>query len=675
MQPVQTSDFGDSGPNTEQMMSPLERDALPPGSLLGGCQIIEALGSDGLSIVYLASDGALQRQVLIKEHFPSRLAGRQGLAVSLLPGADAEKGAEALDAFLKEARLLARLDHPAIVRVHRFWEEHHTAYMMLPFQPSQTLAAVLQRLERPPGEDWLRALLGPVLSALQVLHDQDCWHLGLSPDTISLLPGARPILLDLSSASLVAGGRRPDDADSLDRLYAPIEQFSHGADLGTGPWSDLYALAAVMHHAMLGRPPVSAAVLGPDDRLVTLAESLAGRPDVSYSAAFVAAIDQALAVRPKDRPQSVAAFQRLLALSDAAALASAAAASAPGLRPPLQEAAAAKPAAPAAPVVPAPLPPEAAQPAVSPLAQPPLDEPAAPVPADAEAVDPAVSAAIALAISSLPWEAKHEPTLAGTSAPAGPVPEPLDLRIQAPLAPAREPAMSAESVPARGAGARVQAAAPRARRRTGRWAAATAGLLVAVFGGWYLSSLQPGTQAQLAGGAGGGAASAPQAAPRVEPAPAVAATRPAETVAEAGFVLPEAPTAAGPAASGPIGAGSASGSASGPLLNSAAAVDAAAATATAAAASAPAEAGAKTAAASEAGAPPVAPRAAARSKPAERGSARTPAVAAAGAGTETAAASPRAACGARTNFSLEYCMQTQCKQARFSRHPQCRALR
>jgi hypothetical protein len=95
--------------------------------------------------------------------------------------------------------------------------------------------------------------------------------------------------------------------------YAPIEQYADDPDCRVGPWSDVYALAAVIHHAMVGEAPPPAPMRVMRDTRTPLA---ARRPD-GYPVTFAQAVDAAMAVRPEDRPQSAAAFGERLGLGDA----------------------------------------------------------------------------------------------------------------------------------------------------------------------------------------------------------------------------------------------------------------------------------------------------------------------------------------------------------------------
>jgi serine/threonine protein kinase len=307
----------DFGPTTQQFEPAPMNDALPAGTRLGGYQILEVLGRGGFGIVYLALDSSLQRQVAIKEYLPAELSMRcDDGQVWVRPGADAGAYAAGMTAFLSEAKMLARFDHPSLARVHSFWEENRSAYMVMPYYEGRTLAALLADMPRPPDEAWLRSLLIPLLSALSTLHNAQCLHLDISPDNIIVLPDGRPVLLDFGVASRLATDKTMPLTALLNPAYAPIEQYSESPTLPQGPWSDLYALASVLHFAIVGAPPARATVRAMDDPQRPLAEIVAERallfPGLSYSASFLAAIDKALAVKPRERPRSAAEFQLLL---------------------------------------------------------------------------------------------------------------------------------------------------------------------------------------------------------------------------------------------------------------------------------------------------------------------------------------------------------------------------
>ena len=114
--------------------------ALPIGTRLGEFELRKVIGVGGFGIVYLAFDHGLEREVAIKEYMPSSLASRTAaLHVSLTSPSNAETFALGLKSFVNEARLLARFDHPSLIKVHRFWEDRGTAYMVMPLHRGRPL--------------------------------------------------------------------------------------------------------------------------------------------------------------------------------------------------------------------------------------------------------------------------------------------------------------------------------------------------------------------------------------------------------------------------------------------------------------------------------------------------------------------------------------------------------
>ena len=148
-------------------------DALPVGSRLAEFEIREVLGAGGFGIVYRAWDAALQRDVALKEYMPVSLAGRSaGERVTLRSRTNEEDFALGLQSFVNEARLLARFDQPALVKVFRFWEANGTAYMAMPLYKGRTLRELRKDMvPRVLDDAWLRALIEPLLDALQVMHE------------------------------------------------------------------------------------------------------------------------------------------------------------------------------------------------------------------------------------------------------------------------------------------------------------------------------------------------------------------------------------------------------------------------------------------------------------------------------------------------------------------------
>lgn len=287
--------------------------ALPDGTHLAEFEIRATVGEGGFGIVYMAWDGVLKRQVAIKEYVPWSLAGRVGSRV--VPSSDSavETFELGLRSFINEAQLLASFDHPSLLKVYRFWEDNGTAYMVMPFYRGVTLKRALAKLAAPPEEGWLKQQLGHLLDALEVMHEASCFHRDIAPDNILLLDEGIPMLLDFGAARRVVGDRSQTLTAFLKPGYAPVEQYAPMPDMTQGPWTDLYALASVVHFAITGHTPPESVARLVSDTAVPLARVAAGR----YSDGFLRAIDHALRVRPEQRPQSVAQLRAELGLPPA----------------------------------------------------------------------------------------------------------------------------------------------------------------------------------------------------------------------------------------------------------------------------------------------------------------------------------------------------------------------
>ncbi|WP_118178768.1 protein kinase domain-containing protein [Paraburkholderia phosphatilytica] len=287
--------------------------ALANGTRLAEFEIVGLIGEGGFGIVYLAYDTQLRRNVALKEYIPAALAARVGLAeVTVRSERHAETFRAGLKSFINEARLLAQFDHHSLVKVYRFWEANGTAYMVMPYYEGVTLRDTLRQQREAPDEAWLRGLLGPLVDALAVLHAAQCYHRDIAPDNIMLLKGSgRPLLLDFGAARRVIGDMTQALTVILKPGYAPVEQYAEVASMKQGPWTDIYALAAVVYFAIQGKTPPPSVGRLLSDNYVPLATTAAGR----YTERFLRAIDHALAVRPEDRPQSVHALAEEMELA------------------------------------------------------------------------------------------------------------------------------------------------------------------------------------------------------------------------------------------------------------------------------------------------------------------------------------------------------------------------
>jgi len=287
----------------------MQRAALTPGTRLGELEIKRVLADGGFGIVYLARDHALDRDVAVKEFMPAHLVERsQGTVVTVQSSASAESFAVGLRAFIEEAKLLASFSHPAIVKVYRFWEANGTAYMLMPYLHGPTLSDVRRSMSEPPTEAWMRSMIEPLLDALALLHSRGVCHRDVAPDNVVVTAPGEPVLLDFGAARRLIGDPLHPVTSVVKPSYAPIEQYADATHLQQGPWTDLYGLAALVAYLIDGKPPLPATTRCVHDDMTPLSK----RKIAGVSARFLTAFEWAFAVRPHDRPHSVAALREAL---------------------------------------------------------------------------------------------------------------------------------------------------------------------------------------------------------------------------------------------------------------------------------------------------------------------------------------------------------------------------
>lgn len=525
-----TNASNDNNSSTSMQADPQERPhPLDAGHRLDEFELLEVIGEGGFGIVYRAYDHSLQREVAIKEYMPSMLARRVGDdSVHVRSDRLTATFQAGLRSFINEARTLAQFSHPALVRVHRFWEANSTAYMAIQLYRGRTLRRLAEEEPKKISEAWLLSMLGPLLGALETLHRSQCFHRDIAPDNIFIQQDDLPVLLDFGAA-------RKSIADLVDEVavmvksgYSPIEQYADDNTLLQGAWTDLYALGAVLYRAVTGHPPPSAVVRSVQDAYVPL--SSLGRSDLSP--AFCAAVDHTLAVHSKDRTQTVAAFAAELGLAKlgdtyVSGLAAPTAVSAP---------------------------PSKAAPAVAPAPQ---QAPAASAPRTPASATAATSEATASARAARPEAAALEPTKPKPQ--PGPKPEPAPAPAPKPAAP-REAAAAPARAPSVAAGKQLSPSAARKSSSMPRWGLVGV-LLVALVGvgtwiGIHLTSGRQETSTAMVpvpppSGPMSATAPPPAAMPPGESAPGGSSSAPAgENVAAAPGTPPPAAAASAPA--GPL---------------------------------------------------------------------------------------------------------------------------
>src|SRR5262249_42441938 len=156
--------------------------------------------------VYLAFDHSLHRHVALKEFLPNAYAYRED-SQTIRPRSEQYRATfeAGLKSFVQEARLLAQFEHPALVRVHRFWEANGTAYMAMGYYDGVTLRELLKATPSFVNEASLKTLVVPLLDAVELLHRRECFHRDIAPDNIIVQPSGAPVLLDFGAARRVIG--------------------------------------------------------------------------------------------------------------------------------------------------------------------------------------------------------------------------------------------------------------------------------------------------------------------------------------------------------------------------------------------------------------------------------------------------------------------------------------
>ncbi|MCH9809436.1 MAG: protein kinase [Alphaproteobacteria bacterium] len=284
----------------------------PDTELIGDFRILGLLGSGGFANTYLAMDLTLGREVAIKEFFPSELAVRaDSKSVSVKSEAHASQFEWARGRFVREAKTLAKFRHPSVVRVFRVFNANNTAYMVLEFVHGSNMEAWLKKRNGPPTQEDLDILLPPLLDALEVVHKAGILHRDIKPANIYIREGDhQPVLLDFGAAKYAtAADNANTTAAIVSKGYSPNEAYSTDARL-QGPWTDIYGLAATVYRALNGTaPPESTSRILNDECILT-----SDNVDLQdkYRPEFLAAIDGALEVIPKQRPQSIGQWRKQL---------------------------------------------------------------------------------------------------------------------------------------------------------------------------------------------------------------------------------------------------------------------------------------------------------------------------------------------------------------------------
>jgi serine/threonine protein kinase len=280
--------------------------ALPLGTLLADEYRIDGiLGAGGFGITYRAHDVKLDIDVAIKEYFPRDFASRKNtVTVHPRSRSEVEQFKWGLSQFIDEARRLARIQHPNIVRCMRYFEGNDTGYFVMTFEQGRTLETFFPK---PPQQAELDRLLDPLLNALEALHAAGIYHRDISPDNILIRDDDTPVLIDFGASRQALARRTQTVAAIVKPGYSPIEQYDRETKQ-QGAWSDIYALGATLYSVIAGGPPPDALSRVRNDSYVSARHAARG----AYRSEFLDAIDWALEVDTERRPVTIREWRRKL---------------------------------------------------------------------------------------------------------------------------------------------------------------------------------------------------------------------------------------------------------------------------------------------------------------------------------------------------------------------------
>jgi formylglycine-generating enzyme required for sulfatase activity/serine/threonine protein kinase len=202
-----------------------------------------------------------------------------------------------LNAFIDEAKTIAQFDAPNIVKIHRFFKGNGTAYIVMEYCDGGSLT---QRIKANPfSEQATRALLEELLKGLQVVHGNHIFHRDIKPDNIMFRKNETPVLIDFGAARQSIGGQTRTVTSMVTPGFAPPEQYSQNTKFG--PWTDIYALAAVAYNCLKGHKPSDAVQRMVEDDYQPLSQE-------TPASGFLRAIDWGLKLSASQRPQDLASW-------------------------------------------------------------------------------------------------------------------------------------------------------------------------------------------------------------------------------------------------------------------------------------------------------------------------------------------------------------------------------
>ncbi len=285
--------------------------SLQNGTILNHYKIIRVLGAGGFGITYLAEDTQLNMKVVIKEYFPNEFAIRNNDS-TIIPKTSSDRDfKKGKQRFKEEAQILAKFNHPSIVKILGYFETNNTAYFVMEYEEGMDLAQYIKQKNKPFDQNEVISIIMPILEGLKEVHSYNYLHRDIKPGNILLRSNKAPVLIDFGASRIAVNDEQSKSVTSmLTEGYAPFEQYSTELKQ-QGEFTDIYSIGAVMYKMITLQTPISSQVRifqflqHNSDPLVKLTDMNLK----NYNRFFLGAIDRALESKPNDRYKSVNKLQ------------------------------------------------------------------------------------------------------------------------------------------------------------------------------------------------------------------------------------------------------------------------------------------------------------------------------------------------------------------------------
>lgn len=286
------------------------KDSLPVFSILAGKYLLGApLGKGGFGITYIAMHLPDEKIVAIKEFFPANLAVRDTDNETVVPADDTKAVyyRTGMKSFSEEGRILYLLsDIEHVVHVAEQIQANNTTYLVMECVPGISLKKYMKQQQKLFSEQETLTLMQPILIALQAMHQKGILHRDISPENLMLSPDNTLTLIDFGAARTFS---RSDDDNLtviLKRGYAPEEQYHSNSR--QGPWTDLYAVCAVMYQMLTGILPQEASARAEEDHMTPISRI----EGLSLSPSTCSALEKGLQMDPMERYPDIGALMKVL---------------------------------------------------------------------------------------------------------------------------------------------------------------------------------------------------------------------------------------------------------------------------------------------------------------------------------------------------------------------------